>query len=156
MTFGDLHVDFIFKDAPLPERKSVSAVFLVGFIDGQIIAARNERGWDVPGGHVEPSDPDLFAALQREVMEESGVTVRTAMPYAVLCFNSRDDQMLFYASDDCTLGEFAPSADAFERRLMTTDEFVQLYHWKKDVMELLVEGGLRMLVTRLHNSPDSS
>ena len=65
MTFGDLHVDFIFKDAPLPERKSVSAVFLVGFIDGQIIAARNERGWDVPGGHVEPSDPDLFAALQR-------------------------------------------------------------------------------------------
>ena len=145
MTFGNLHVNFITKDMPLPERKSVSAVFLIGFIDGQIIAARNERGWDVPGGHVEPNDPDIFATLQREAMEESGVTVKTAVPYALLRFEGREDQMLFYASDDCVLGEFTPSKDAFERKLMATDEFIPLYHWKKDVMELLVKRGIEAL-----------
>lgn len=28
--------------------------------------------WVFPGGHVEPDDPDLFAALTREVREETG------------------------------------------------------------------------------------
>ena len=75
-------------------------------------------------------------------MEESGVTVKTAVPYALLRFEGRDDQMLFYASNDCTLGEFTPSPDAFERQLMATDEFISVYHWKKDVMELLIERAL--------------
>lgn len=32
--------------------------------------------WGIPGGTVEPSDPTLGAALQRECMEEVGVTIK--------------------------------------------------------------------------------
>ena len=144
-TIDNLHIEFIAKDVPLPERKSVSAVFLVGFIDGQIIAARNERGWDIPGGHVEPDDADIFTALQREAMEESGVTIKTAIPYALLRFEGREDQMLFYASNDCTLGEFTPWSDAFERKLMATEKFIALYHGQKDVIELLIKRAFESL-----------
>ena len=50
--------------------------------------------------------------------------------------------MLFYTSNDCILGDFTPSSDAFERKLMTAEEFIALYHWKKEVMELLVKRAL--------------
>ncbi len=33
--------------------------------------------WLQPGGHVEPSDPDVLAAAQREVREETGAVIVT-------------------------------------------------------------------------------
>lgn len=61
----------------LPGKENISAVFLVAFRDGKILSARNERGWDVPGGHRE-GDEECLAALRREVLEEAGVEVRAA------------------------------------------------------------------------------
>ncbi len=46
---------------------------------------------------------------------------------------------IFYTSNDCILDDFRPSADAFECRPMTVDEFIPFYRWKKDVMELLIK-----------------
>lgn len=39
-----------------PADPVVSAVFLIAIRDDRILAIRNERGWDVPGGHVEPGE----------------------------------------------------------------------------------------------------
>lgn len=36
-----------------PADENVSAVFLIAFNDDGILCGRNERGWDVPGGHLE-------------------------------------------------------------------------------------------------------
>lgn len=47
----------------------MSAVFLIAFFDGKVLSARNERGWDVPGGHRE-GDEDCLTALRREDLEE--------------------------------------------------------------------------------------
>jgi ADP-ribose pyrophosphatase YjhB (NUDIX family) len=143
-----IHVRFIEKEAEIPKRDEVSAIFLVGFIDGKIVAARNERGWDVPGGHVEVSDFDLLAALHRESEEEAGVSFSMATPFATLQFEGRHKVMLFYASDDCQLGAFTPSDDALERDCMTVPDFIGKYNWKKNIMELLINKAAQVLSSR--------
>jgi 8-oxo-dGTP pyrophosphatase MutT (NUDIX family) len=51
-----------FKDI---SKNSITAVFSIGFIRGKVLSTLNERGWDIPGGHVHP-DEDLIQALLRE------------------------------------------------------------------------------------------
>lgn len=140
----NLNIRFVDENS-LPDTSTVSAVFLVGFIDGKIIAAKNERGWDVPGGHVDASDSDLIFSLKREVDEESGVIVDNIKPYAVLQFEGKEKVMLFYTSKNCKLVEFVPKEDAFERKLMSVTEFISKYNWKKNVMDLLVQRALEVL-----------
>ena len=47
--------------------------------------------------------------------------------------------MLFYASKDCHLELFEPKVDALERRCMQVSDFIEKYHWRKDIMELLIK-----------------
>lgn len=140
----NLNINFIDENS-LPNPKIISAVFLVGFIDEKIIAARNERGWDVPGGHVDSSDTSLISSLEREIDEEAGVIVKDAKPYAVLKFKNKEKVMLFYTSNDCKLVDFVPKEDAFERKLMAIPEFISKYNWKKEIMELLIRKALEVL-----------
>lgn len=121
------------------ERESISAVFLVGIKEDMILAARNERGWDIPGGHVDEGETDLLSTLTREVDEESGVLVNKATPFATMNFDGNDKSMLFYYSDSFELGDFIPKEDAFERRMMPVEEFLEVYNWKKDVMKEIIE-----------------
>ncbi len=144
-TLSQLHIQYI-DENHLPQKQSVSAVFLLGFIDGQIIAARNERGWDIPGGHVEPRDTNLISALQREVREEAGVVIdNQTIPFATLQFEGNNKQMLFYAADHCQLDDFVPSQDTFERSLMQVDDFIACYNWDKKIIEILIARALIVL-----------
>lgn len=145
MTFDKLRIQYI-DEEHLPQEQSVSAVFLIGFINDQIIAARNERGWDVPGGHVEPEDANLLSALQREVSEETGVIINgPAIPFATLQFEGNNKQMLFYTSHDCQLNDFIPSQDALERNLIPIDDFISCYNWDKKVMKILIDRALTVI-----------
>jgi len=129
----------------LPDIKNVSAVFLIGFVDNKIVAARNERGWDIPGGHVGSIDLNLMDSLRREADEEAGITIGEAIPFATVQFEGKEKIMLFYASKECKLAEFIPKEDALERELMTIPEFIYKYNWRKDVIELLIKKGLLVL-----------
>lgn len=126
------------------EAKNVSAVFLVGIKDGMILAARNERGWDIPGGHVEDEDANLYAALVREVDEESGVVLQKAEPFALMQFDGKGKVMLFYVSDAFKLEEFTPKEDAFERQMMSIAEFLEKYNWKKNVIQPIIEYAMKV------------
>ena len=139
-----VRIEFIDENS-LPDPKTVGAVFLIGFIGDKIIAARNERGWDLPGGHVEAKDANLVEALKREVDEEAGAIVGDVKPYAIMRVKGKEKAMLFYASKNCRLVEFIPKEDAFERELMTIPEFIEKYHWKKDIMEMLIKRALDVL-----------
>ena len=66
---------------PQVRSTKVSAVFLVGFLADGVLAVRNERGWDLPGGHVEPEE-SLLDALRRETWEEAAVSFLHATPFA--------------------------------------------------------------------------
>src|SRR3989344_2470679 len=87
------------------EKAEVSAVFLVCFIGEKIVACRNERGWDIPGGHLEEGEEPLDG-VRREAEEEAGVKFDSAIPYATLSLPNEETCMLFFASNSCKMGDF--------------------------------------------------
>jgi len=42
--------------------------------NGKVLLLKNERGWDLPGGHVK-KDENMLQALKREVYEETGLDI---------------------------------------------------------------------------------
>jgi len=74
---------FLGNNEELPPKENISAVFLVATQDGKVLSVQNERGWDIPGGHLEKGE-EPFTALRREVLEEAGAIVDSIKPYAIL------------------------------------------------------------------------
>ena len=58
-----------------PSNGPVTAAFVFVLVEDLVCAVDvTKRGWDIPGGHVEPGE-DSVAAVRREMLEEAGVDV---------------------------------------------------------------------------------
>ena len=138
----------LIQKGAIAEKTKVSAVFLIGFIGDKIIAARNERGWDIPGGHLE-EDEEPIEGLRREAEEETGVTFMDALPFAKLSLpnedNYKDKYMLFFVSNSCKLDNFTPKPDAFERDLLDNETLIERYHGDKDSLRDLIQKAQEVL-----------
>lgn len=133
-----LQLTFIEEGNPLPDPSAVSAVFLIGFCADRVVAARNERGWDIPGGHVEFGET-LLDALSREVAEEAGATFEEGTPLAVLSPAGGGKVMLVYAAADCRLHDFVPKPDCLERALLAPAQLVSRYYGDQDLLRELID-----------------
>jgi 8-oxo-dGTP diphosphatase len=120
-----------------PSDEDVSAVFLVSFLADGILAVRNERGWDLPGGHLETGESSL-AALRREIAEEAAASFERAEPFAVMSSSATPRLMVFYVSDDVILRPFVAAGDALDRRVMPVDELVARYHGNRAALSALL------------------
>lgn len=102
--------------------------------------------WVFPGGHVEPEDPDLHAALMREVFEETGGRPRIAGLLRVLA-DERGRQYFYLAEieswseagrtgpefDDPDRGEYrleeiAPTPEALAAIDLLPEAIAELLH----------------------------
>lgn len=74
---GGLSFDSWFvRSSWLPPNDVTSTAFGLVFESGAILLARLvDRGWDVPGGHLEKGE-SAEEAMRREVLEETGAIVR--------------------------------------------------------------------------------
>jgi 8-oxo-dGTP pyrophosphatase MutT (NUDIX family) len=132
------------KNQPGPPASHVSAVFLAAFRDGQILSVRNERGWDIPGGHLERGE-DPLAALRREVLEEAGATFSEAWPFAVLSSTASGPVMLCFTADGYSLQEFCQRDDCLERAELWPEVLVDKYHGDADVLRRLIQAAASFL-----------
>jgi ADP-ribose pyrophosphatase YjhB (NUDIX family) len=127
------------SEESISESVSVSAVFLVAITQDSILAVRNERGWELLGGHVEIGESPGIA-LARETLEEAGAVFPWAEPFGILRLRNLCEMMLFYVTNSFDLVSFFPTDDALERGVMPLDEFRNRYCSTTAILEWLVEG----------------
>lgn len=57
------------------EHRWIVSVKAVMIDAGRVLLLENDRGdWELPGGRLDPDDPSFEAALDREILEETGLT----------------------------------------------------------------------------------
>lgn len=80
---GGLNFDSWFvRSGWLPPTEMTSTAFGLVFHGDAILLARLvDRGWDVPGGHLEAGE-SAEGAMRREVLEETGAVVRSMSVFA--------------------------------------------------------------------------
>jgi 8-oxo-dGTP pyrophosphatase MutT (NUDIX family) len=103
----------------------VSAVIGAVQINGKILAVKNPRGWDFPGGHVERNESPE-EALARECLEEGAVTI--ANPTPVLTLEKlggvyANKLMILYFADLNEILPFLPCEDSKAREILSLEEF---------------------------------
>ncbi len=135
----------------IPPPQEVSAVFLIALTDNNIVAIRNQRGWDLPAGHLEEGE-GILEALQREVREEASMTYTNPIPFVIVTSDSQDQKyrgkcMIGFATKKFVLNDFIPAPDSQERKVMPTEEFLSLYRQDKIAMGSMIETARNILTT---------
>jgi 8-oxo-dGTP diphosphatase len=133
-------ITYVDEQTILPKKELFSAVFLIAIEGNQILAIENDRGWEIPGGHIEKGETHK-EALIREVEEEAGASFSEAKLFSIIYSDNQDKYkdtvMLVYVTKNFKLGEFIPSEDAFHRELINIEEFLKRYKGSFDFNELI-------------------
>lgn len=119
--------------AEVPNFKHVTSVSVIPFTkDGEIVAVRlRHRGLDIPGGHVEPHETTPEQTMNREVMEEACMTIKSPLLIEAIESDYFDhpSYMLLYGAFVDELHPFATSEDEMSdgREIVSQEEFIQQY-----------------------------
>ena len=135
-------IKYINEETSIPKIELISAVFILAFEESKILAIKNDRGWEIPGGHVEEGET-LEESLIREVKEEAGATFSYPKLLAIVESDDqekyKDKVMLIYTTKNFKLGEFTPSEDAFDREVIEVEEFLKRNKGDIDFTEIITK-----------------
>lgn len=116
-------------DTQLPPLPAITSALALAF-DGERILMTNlrKRGWDIPGGHLEPGElPEV--AMRREVLEEANALLTDVRLFgyqrirllgqvpAGYRYPSPDSYQVFYLARVAELGKFTGTEEASQRAL---------------------------------------
>ena len=118
----------------LPPLELVTAAFAFAFVRDRLLMTNlTRRGWDIPGGHVEPGErPE--ETVRREVVEETHTTLgplhllgyqylRLSGPKpASYRYPYPDSYQAFYWAHVATLSDFLPTAETQGRALFSPED----------------------------------
>ena len=92
--------------------------------DGRILCVRMNyatHAWTTPGGRVEPGESPL-AALEREVLEESGLVVAADALVGVYCKPKNNDLVLFMRARVLSRQPWEPNGEISQLGYFARDE----------------------------------
>lgn len=125
---GNVQAVLVREDTFLADSTQFSAVFglLVLFRDEKIylVKTTNERGIDIPGGHINPSDTSPGQALAREIREETKMSISTKdiEPFALVSSKRHEEYEAIMWFGVCVLQTDLSTVDAIE-----SAEFLKQY-----------------------------
>lgn len=100
---------------------------------GKLLTLKNERGWDIPGGHLNEGE-SAVDATHREVLEEASVTIKNLAFFAFI-LNGDTAMSVFIAEldevRDFVVNEEDPTSD---RTFMEPEDFMGVYSGGDKVM----------------------
>ncbi len=130
----------------MPPEHLVTSAFGFVFSDrGLLMTNLRQRGWDIPGGHLERGEAP-GAAMRREVREETGMEVRGELLFAhqhirieaapsAYRYPSPDSYQVFYVATVVHDHGLEASEETSDARFLTVDE-VRNLPWGRQNREL--------------------
>src|SRR5579871_5066483 len=128
------HESLIALSSQLPPLELISTALVIAFVGDRLLMTElASRGWDIPGGHIEPGEhPE--ETVRREVLEETGATLgelhllgyqrlRLLGPQpAAYAYPYPDSYQVFYRARVISLSDFQPTPEARSRALFPPAE----------------------------------
>lgn len=98
----------------IPPKHIVAASGLIRNASGQVLMLESpKRGWELPGGQVEEGEA-LIPALQREALEETGITVRVGRLVSVCSNVNPPCKVIFGFLGDFVSGDCCTSSESLQ------------------------------------------
>ena len=144
-------VNFVFlgSEAKIPFDK-VTSVSVIPFTKaGDVVAVRNPRGIDIPGGHVQQGETSIEQVAHREVGEEAYAKMDSVEVVDIIqsdYYGAAPDQltyMVIMMGEVSELMPFEVNDETTERQVMPTQDFITAYSGgDRGDMEALLKAAL--------------
>ncbi|MDF2721395.1 MAG: hydrolase [Paenibacillus sp.] len=121
----------------LPPQELITCSFVLAFQeDALVLTNLNERGWDIPGGHIEPGEHPV-ETMTRELYEETGARIESpqVLGYELIRLYNKpelytypypDSYMVFYCANIVKLDDFQSTDEAKGRGLFKPEEALRI------------------------------
>ena len=95
--------------------------------NGQVLLIKNDKGWDLPGGHIKEGE-NIISGLMREVFEETGLSL-SGEDIVSLHMQHKNKKFFCgeYGTDDVTLSD-----EHYEYGFFTLEEILKMDNVSKE------------------------
>ena len=130
---------------------SITSVSVIAFNkEEEILSVMLEhRGVDIPGGHVEPHETNIYETIKREAMEEACVSLKDIQPIALIKSDynpEKETYMVIMAGRVDEEYPFKAEYESTQRLYLNVDSFLNVYkNFDLEVMKNLINKALDII-----------